>query len=76
MRTTLQLDEDVYAAARSLARSEGKSLGHIVSALARQGLTPRARAGRTTRGGFPVFSVPRNAAPITAEMVGRALEDG
>ena len=75
MRTTLQLDDDVYAAARSLARAEGKSLGQIVSGLARHGLTPRARAGRTNKSGFPVFSVSRNAAPITAEMVERALED-
>ena len=75
MRTTLQLDDDVYAAARSLARAEGKSLGEVVSRLVRQGLTPRARASRTNKGGFPVFSITRNAAPITAEMVERALED-
>lgn len=43
MRTTLELDDVVLAAARSLARSRGISLGAAVSELARRGLgTPSA----------------------------------
>ena len=38
MRTTLELDDAVLAAARSLARSRGMSLGAAVSELARRGL--------------------------------------
>lgn len=38
MRTTLELDDQVLAAARSLARSRGTSVGEAVSELARRGL--------------------------------------
>lgn len=73
MRTTLQLDDDVYEAARSLAATEGRSLGEIVSRLARQGLAPRGAVRE--RNGFPLFDVSADARPITGEMVKRALED-
>lgn len=74
MRTTLEIDDDVLDAARSLARAEGASLGAVVSRLARKGLAPVARLRR--RGGFPVFDVPPDAEPITPEMVRAADEDG
>ncbi|QDO87406.1 hypothetical protein FNH13_02875 [Ornithinimicrobium ciconiae] len=38
MRTTLEIDDQIMAAARSLARSRGISLGAAVSELARRGL--------------------------------------
>jgi hypothetical protein len=40
VRTTLDLDDDVVAAARELAASERRSLGSVISELARRGLTP------------------------------------
>jgi hypothetical protein len=46
MRTTLDLDEGVLAAARSLARAERLSLGAAVSRLARRGM---AAAGPDSR---------------------------
>lgn len=39
MRTTLELDDTVLAAARSLAGNRGISLGAAVSELAKRGLT-------------------------------------
>ena len=44
MRTTLDIDTDVLHAARELARRERKTLGVVVSDLARQGLTQPVRA--------------------------------
>ena len=73
MRTTLTLDDDVYEAALALAKAEGKSLGHVVSRLARRGLMPRLEASR--KGTFPVFFVPEGAKPLTPDMVRRAFED-
>jgi hypothetical protein len=73
MRTTLDLDDAVLAAARSLARDESISLGAAVSELARRGL----RAGATVtsrRSGFPVIE----AAPdtvVTLELVNRYRDD-
>ena len=42
MRTTLAIDDDVLAAAKGLAARQNKTLGEVVSALARQSLRPPA----------------------------------
>jgi Family of unknown function (DUF6364) len=39
MRTTLDIDEDVLAAAKELARRQRMSTGRMISRLLRQGLT-------------------------------------
>lgn len=74
MRTTLQIDDDVLNAAKTIARLEGKSLGAVVSQLARKGLKPSPT--RNAPDGFPVFSVESGAPTITEETVKAALEDG
>lgn len=73
MRTTVRIDDDVYEAARSLARAENKALGLVLSRLARRGLAPRD--GPRRRRGFPVFEVTPEAPPITLEAVRRALDE-
>ena len=46
MRTTLDIDDDVLAAAKDLAKAEGKTVGTIISELARRELTmPRQAYG-------------------------------
>ncbi len=72
MRTTLDIDEDVVMAARDLASGERRSLGSVISELARRGLTP---ARIETGDGLPVIRVPAGTPPITAEMVRRALDE-
>lgn len=74
MRTTLDIDDDLLRAARSLARAQGKSLGRVLSGLARKGLEPRK--GVAARHGFPVFTVSREAPPLTLEIVKRAEDEG
>lgn len=73
MRTTINMDEDVLRAVRSLARERGASLGDVVSALVREALKPPDTP--TYSGDFPVFQVREGAPPITPEMVESALED-
>jgi hypothetical protein len=73
MRTTLEIDDDVLRAARSLAAAEGKNIGKALSDLARRGLASRSKSKR--RSGFPVFDVAPGAAPITLEMVKDALNE-
>ncbi len=73
MRTTLVIEDDVLEAARSLAEAEGKSLGEVISRLARRGLALQPQ--EAIEAGFPVFTVPPGAKPITLEMVQRALEE-
>lgn len=72
MRTTLRIDDDVVAAARELAGDEQRSLGSVISELARRGLTP---AKVDVSGDLPVIRVPAGTAPITQEMVRRAFDE-
>ena len=74
MRTTLNLDDDVMAAARMLAESEHRPLGQVVSDLARRGLAPRETLVEE-EDGFPVFSVGADAPLITGDMVRAAMDD-
>jgi len=73
MRTTLDIDEDVMAATRAIARATGRSLGTVVSDLARTGLARRRVL--TDHDGFPTIAVPPDSPPITSEMVAAALDD-
>ena len=73
MRTTLQIDNDVLEAARSLAKAENRTVGQVVSRLARRGLAPRPQ--EATDSGFPVFAVSADSPPITPEMVRRAADE-
>ena len=72
MRTTLDIDDDVVASARELAAGERKSLGAVISDLARRGLTP---ARVEAEDGLPVIRVPAGTPAITSEMVRRALDE-
>ena len=70
MRTTLEIDDAVLAAARALSQSTGISLGAAVSELARRGLEPRL-----VDGDFPTFAVARETAPMTPDLVREALDE-
>jgi hypothetical protein len=72
VRTTLELDDDVIMAARELAADARRSLGSVVSELARRGLTP---ARVEADGDLPVIRVPTGTPPITPQMVRRALDE-
>ena len=72
MRTTITIDDDLLAAAKTLARSQSVSVGTVISELARKGLKSPARTRR--KNNFPVFSIPSAAHPITLEDVKR-IED-
>lgn len=72
MRTTLQIDADVLEAARQIASADGRTVGAVVSDLARRALLP-AQVKR--EGDFPVFDVGADAPCITADDVARAQDD-
>lgn len=73
MRTTINLDDDVMRAIRSIAREKGESLGSVVSSLVREAL--RRPNSIQYEIDVPVFEVREDAPPITPEMVRSALED-
>lgn len=74
MRTTLQLDEDVLAAARALAARQGRTLGEVVSELARKGLAPEAAAPRH-RNGIRLMPVREDARPTPLEEVNQLRDE-
>lgn len=58
MRTTLEIDDVVLSAARSLARAQGVSLGAAVSELARRGLgAPESRPEASVDTSYSPFPV-------------------
>lgn len=69
MRTTLQIDDDVLAAARARAQARSESVGKALSDLARKGARiamPVKRAG-----GLIVFQLPADSPPVTMDLVKR-----
>lgn len=55
MRTTLSIEDDVLYAVKSLARREGRTLGEVMSDLARRALqTPAPEAAPTGRARSPL----------------------
>lgn len=73
MRTTLTLDDDVLGAAKNLAQREHKSLGEVISALARQALR-KDPAGRE-RNGVPLLATRPQAEPVTMELVNQLRDE-
>lgn len=75
MRTTLAIDDDVLAAAKHLAEREQKSMGEVISALARQGLSRGTRGARVERNGVPLLPNRRSAVPVTLELVNQLRDE-
>jgi hypothetical protein len=74
MRTTLDIDDDVLAAAKELAASQKTTTGRIISDLARQTLTRSVDLEKLpVRNGFPVL--PRTGKVITVEFIDKLLEE-
>jgi len=73
MRTTVTLEDDVFEAARALMRASGKTLGQVLSELARRGL--RAQGDYVTRTGLPVFAVAGNAPIIPSDRASAIVAD-
>lgn len=76
MRTTLSIDDDVMAAARHLAERQSKSVGEVISALARQGLSrPAVRGAKTVRNGVPLLPTRAGATPVSMEFVNQLRDE-
>jgi hypothetical protein len=74
MRTTLAIDDDVLAAAREMASTGRKSVGEVISALAREAMRPKASV-HATRNGVPLLTVPSGAPRVTSELVRQLQEE-
>lgn len=83
MRTTLEIDDDVLAAAKELAKSRKSTTGEVISELARKGLTTPKHlsspsscgpAGSVLKNGWYVLPS-RGGPPVTTELVKRLLDE-
>jgi hypothetical protein len=90
MRTTLDIDADILAAAKDLAKAEGLTMGQMISELARRGLTAQSQpvmahseghgggfaepAAAFDHGTWPAF--PQRPGPsVTSEMIERIQDE-
>ena len=74
MRTTLTIDDDVLSAARELADCQHKTVGEVLSALARKSLTPSKPVG-VVRHGVPQLPVKQGSKPVTLEIVNKLRDE-
>jgi hypothetical protein len=77
MRTTLDIDEDVLAAAKELAAARKTTAGKILSELVRKALLPpKSKPLKKNKNGVPLFNFPRSDQDVvvTNELV-RKLRD-
>jgi hypothetical protein len=74
MRTTLAIDDDVLAAAKGLAAQQRKTVGEVISDLARKSLGPRPSGGEL-RNGIPLLPAGDNPLPVTSELVKQLQDD-
>ncbi|MFZ0240994.1 MAG: hypothetical protein WAL90_05045 [Desulfobacterales bacterium] len=73
MRTTIDIEEDVLFAAKELARQRGKTLGQVLSELARHSLTRKARVSK--KHGLPMFPIQPDAGIVTMELVNQLRDE-
>lgn len=74
MRTTLAIDDDVLAVAKELAATQRKSVGEVISLLARRSLRP-ADSARKSRNGVPLLPVSPETPRVTSELVQQLGEE-
>lgn len=67
MRTTINIDDEVYAVARSIAESTSQSIGKVITDLVRKGLSPTSSV--SYRDNLPVFEVRESSPVITIDDV-------
>jgi hypothetical protein len=74
MRTTLEIDDDVLAAAKELAARQHKTARKLISELARKGIYTHQGGGTTKRrNGFELL--PAAGRIVTPELVRKLLEE-
>lgn len=74
MRTTLNLDQDVYLAVRRLSERRQIPLGAVISELVRSALTKSARNDKV-RNGVTLFPERREKTIVTLELVNQIRDE-
>ena len=73
VRTTIAIDDDILVAAKAIAEHEHRTLGSVISDLARKALDrPRPQGSRN---GVPLLGPSLDEAPVTLEIVNALRDD-
>ena len=76
MRTTLTIDDDILAVARGIAERDNKTVGEVVTELARKALqAPQDSPKFETRNGVPLVPTRKGSLPVTTELVNRLRDE-
>lgn len=77
MRTTLNISDDVLMAVRERARREKRSVGEVISDLARSALLASSTAGEVAEGGafYGFEPLPRRGSVVSNELIDALRED-
>jgi hypothetical protein len=75
MRTTLDIDDSILAAAKEIAEANNSSAGAVISDLARKGLSFTSGQTSQRKSGFPIFAVPVDAKPLNSATVKAILSN-
>lgn len=73
MRTTLSIDDDVLSAAREMAVMQKRTVGNVISSLARWRLNS-IESRHQTRNGVPLLPVRAGFKKVTSELVNQLRE--
>lgn len=77
MRTTLDIENDILFAARDLAKREKKTIGQMISDLARRGLTNEPVLGtREPRAVYGFRPFAKEGRIVSNELINKLREDG
>ena len=74
MRTTLAIDDDVLTQAKAIARQKNRSLGEVISELARTALARPSPKG--VRNGIPLLTATQGTGPVTLDLVNDLRDAG
>lgn len=75
MRTTLRIDDDVLLAAKERARKEGRSVGDVLSELARESLTRHNHPDDATESFLGFEPLPPRGPAVSNELIDRLREE-
>lgn len=75
MRTTLRIDDDVLLAAKERARRENRTVGEVLSELARESLTRNDTSGQATESFLGFEPLPQRGPAVSNELIDRLREE-
>ena len=77
MRTTLDIENHILFAAKELAKREKKTIGQMISDLARRGLTSETTPGtREPKAVYGFRPFPKEGRVVSNQLINKLREDG